>query len=87
MTTKRHFEAVAAMIKMRLDNENGCAKRAAEMYGENDNVARNFRANAGGVQLLACDLARLFAKDNPRFDRRRFYAAAGIAHLYTEGSS
>lgn len=79
--TKKDFEMLADLIKARLDSENRCAHRAMVDYGINDRVTRDFRANAGGVQLLACDLIDQLIRDHPRFDAEIFANAAGLAHL------
>lgn len=62
MFTRKHYEAVAEIIKER-------SKHYADMgrYG-----------CANGAGSVGDKLADLFEKDNPRFDRDRFLAACGL---------
>ena len=36
--------------------------------------------SAGGVRLVAHDLVKYFAEENPRFDRARFLEACNVNH-------
>lgn len=73
--TKKHFEAIAAIIKAR-----------HEVYEDalNNLLAAGFDEGyySGGddeVSTMANRLADYFASENPRFDRDHFLAACGVA--------
>jgi hypothetical protein len=66
MMTRKHFEAVAAGLRMQY-----AAVRGAEMPEE----AR--RSALDTLDQTTTNLARLFGNDNTRFDTQRFYTAAG----------
>jgi hypothetical protein len=64
MLTKKHFAQVAEIIQ-----EN------ANMVGPNE----DFDHGASyAVKQVARELASLFAEQNPRFDKNRFFSACGI---------
>lgn len=62
--SKRHYEAVARIIRANLQDP-------ASMFSPED-------YSNGGVQMVAEDFAVLFHADNPRFDRARFLKACGV---------
>lgn len=76
MMTRKHFEMIAASIKAEVDrlraerdlfNKQGMTNRAdSRVKLEN------------GVYLATCRIAQAFAKENPRFDHRRFLTACGF---------
>jgi hypothetical protein len=71
--TKKHFEAIARIIKANMDHAKTWDDAAAgfdEGYGVGFGM---------GAQTVADDLADYFAKENPRFDRDRFLKACGVA--------
>jgi hypothetical protein len=59
----RHYEAIAEVIKV-----------------ERGRLFRGYTDGRGyGAEAVALELADLFARDNPRFDRARFLSACGLA--------
>ncbi len=62
MLTRKVFEQVAASVKKSVD-------KADRTY--NDEL-RQFADD------MACELADYFQRENPRFDRVRFYEACGL---------
>lgn len=68
--TRKHYEAMAAIIREQVEaSQDGSRVRDVESSGA-------YVRNVLGV--VARDMARVFAQDNPRFDRSRFLAACGI---------
>ena len=70
--TKKHYEAIAAIIASTYNNAN--------LYttpGYKD-TAKERRET---LETTASRLADYFAQDNPRFDRTRFLAACGIGEV------
>ena len=68
MMTRKHFEAVAEIIRLSAplepalhENESIWIDGAKDMLGR-----------------VASDLADLFAQENPRFDREKFLRACGV---------
>lgn len=61
--TKKHFEAIAAIVRA------NSIKNPAAGYDE------GFDA---GVAAMAADLANMFAAENPRFNRDKFLTACGF---------
>ena len=61
--TKKHYEAIAAIIAYR-----------ADMQYPSDKVGYG----AATLRILAGELADYFATDNKNFDRARFLKACGI---------
>jgi hypothetical protein len=66
MTTRRTFEKVAAVL---------AGERALMGALADEHASRTAVQAINNVTLSVADA---FAQDNPRFDRARFYAAAGI---------
>lgn len=64
--TKKHFEAIAAII---LD------ERPATLWGMTDDYSDG---NRDGIKTIAERLADYFATENPQFNRARFLAACGV---------
>ena len=62
--SKKHYEAVAAIIKAAFDCE--ISRKECRI------------AHRAVVMLIASKLASLFYKDNSRFDRHRFLKACGL---------
>lgn len=62
MLTKKHFKAVAEVIKSQI----------MQYY------IQERHACANGVESIAYHLADYFATQNPRFDRERFMKACGL---------
>lgn len=62
MYSRKLYNAVAAIIADR---------KGVAMVHETGKPTRTF------ADFIAADLAELFAKDNPAFDRERFLAACG----------
>jgi len=69
MFTKRHYKAIAEIIK-----NNTCT---ALPEPNHDTLIRIDAHKEAGI-WIALNLADYFAEDNPRFDRQRFLAACGI---------
>lgn len=66
--TRKHYVEVARIIHdLRVDANNALWSR-----GHNDGFQAGARAATNRMQS---DLARMFAADNPRFDRERFNVA------------
>lgn len=63
--TKKHFEKFAAMFAGEI-----ALARSAASQGNFDRVTQ--------VRNIIFSSADIFAQDNPRFDRERFYAACGL---------
>lgn len=61
--TKQHFERIAEII----DSE----RQNAESYATHEDRVQT-------LEWLTVELAGEFEAGNPRFDRQRFYAAAGF---------
>lgn len=61
--TKKHFEAIAAILNSFYIVPRGVPSRALE---------------AAAVSGIAEEMADLFAQENPRFDRARFLKACGV---------
>lgn len=64
MFTRQHFEAIAEIL-----------------YQYGHVVGRNNDFDQGAewaVSNVTEELANLFQKDNPRFDRQKFFEAAGV---------
>lgn len=64
MFTRRHFEAIAEIIR---SNSN--------IVGESNSFDKG--AKYGGA-CIAQDLSDLFKEDNPQFDESRFFQACGL---------
>lgn len=64
--TRKHYEIVAATIKTSI-------VEVAQI--EEDPAHRVAKVNA--IEMTARNLALVFERDNPRFDRRRFLLACG----------
>ncbi len=64
--TRKHFEAIAAAMAQEL-----------ELHSPHSPRMLNRRL---GVRGCIHSLADYFASENPRFDRRRFFLAAGLTH-------
>lgn len=62
--TKKHYEAIAKVIKQNLPPENCFTTNASIAYST--------------LTTIAEELAELFAQDNPRFQRIKFLVACGI---------
>lgn len=62
MFTRKHYKAIAEIIKKRLNLNQGTRHTPRFLYADE----------------VADDLADYFAGDNPRFDRERFLTACGI---------
>lgn len=60
--SKRHFEAVARVLRDALEHEQFADSRAGARVAES----------------IARELADVFADENPRFDRARFLRACGV---------
>ena len=63
--TKKHFEAIAAIIKSDLDALSDVSGPAAESARE-------------ACENIAVGMADYFASENPRFDREKFLTACGV---------
>ena len=71
--TKKHFVAIAAIIKTRLDYI------AEQMTLEHDNeVMERFVGSRNDAEILARDFADYFRTVNAEFDRVRFLTACGL---------
>lgn len=62
--TKRHFEAIARMLRERVEFPDGTI-----------DFDSGYRM---ATRHIAFDLADYFEEQNPRFDRQRFLTACGI---------
>jgi hypothetical protein len=62
MLSRKTYEAQAAIIK----------KHVGKAYKTNDHKLDEVCYD------MACELANYYAKDNPRFDRTRFFEACGV---------
>jgi hypothetical protein len=70
--TRKHFIAIAAIIKARFDEVDSQAPGAADLDAGHD---------AGYLNALtetAENMADYFASENPNFDRARFLTACGL---------
>jgi len=65
MLSRKVYEAQAAIIK----------KHVGKAYKTNDHKLDEVCYD------MACELANYFEKDNPRFDRGRFFEACGLGGL------
>lgn len=65
--SKKHYEAIASLLKQRRDNEAGSRAQGA-----------GTRAAVATIDAVALDLAGYFAADNQRFDKSRFLKACGV---------
>ena len=61
--SRKHYREVAAILKARRDELSYCVST---------NLART------QIDIVTVQLATMFKLDNPRFDRQRFYDAAGM---------
>jgi hypothetical protein len=67
--TKKHYIAIAAIIKSQINN--------AQL--ENSLVSKDIKEGAEiASSCIAESLADCFAEENPNFDRLRFLSACGI---------
>lgn len=67
--TKKHYEAIAAIIKSTYTN--------AKLYnGINYRDTAHERCET--LETTSIRLADFFAQDNPKFDRERFLEACGV---------
>ncbi len=88
--SRRHFEAVAEIIKDRLERAEADRDKATtsmrRLADEDDERSADFEerlaeiagARVNEVTDLADNLCELFYKDNPRFDRAMFIIACGM---------
>lgn len=73
--TKKDFEATAAIIKNRRAVYQTVSVRSRP---RNDHAVGFDYGALNALEVVALDMADMFAADNPRFDRARFLAACGI---------
>ena len=62
MFTKQHYKAIAEIITRRIALNQGTGRTPHFLYADD----------------LALDLADYFAKDNPQFDKDKFFVACGL---------
>lgn len=67
--TRKHYVKIAAALLAERDN------MVATSYRRPDEAHRWFLA---GYEVTVRSIAGALASDNPRFDRARFYVAAGL---------
>lgn len=66
MATKKVFQQTADILRKRLDQAKGMFNRSG----------RDMAITA--IQAIAKDFAEVYAADNPRFDKVKFFEACGI---------
>lgn len=69
--SKKDYVQFAAMLKLENDYIESTAIIAPPPVSE-------YQARADAVRRYASKIAEIFANDNPRFDRTRFYKACGL---------
>ena len=70
MMTRKHFVALAAMLKL---------ERGPSFAGGYGSMNDWQRGCYDQWSTIALNLAAVLAQDNPRFDRSRFLAACGVS--------
>ena len=71
--SKKHYIAIAAAFKNRLD-----WYKDNHSTGENCQFANDLMPEIHAVKDIAIELCNVFACDNPNFDKARFLIACGI---------
>lgn len=71
--TRKHFEAIAAMIRRHADYLSNHPAMAA---GFDDGWHSGYHY---GVEVLSNDMANFLAAQNPNFNRERFLTACGMS--------
>lgn len=71
--SKKHFEAIARIIKTELETTRSFWNDAAAGYDAGYAAGAEF-----GIERTAKNLADEFGKFNPNFDRQRFLTACGV---------
>lgn len=72
MTSKKDYEAIAKIMRTRLD------RYRLNIKGRDEDIRHMWQDRRYGAERVAVDLADYFAQDNPQFDRARFLAACGF---------
>lgn len=75
MATKQDFQACADMIKAELMS----ARTIIADVGSSPSMIESARAVLHVVSRMGRNWAALYARENGRFDRARFYAACGLS--------
>jgi hypothetical protein len=77
MTTKKTFEAIAEALRPRCAT---CGRFVRELSGNTIGCAVHgiVEIDAPSHAQIVEGIADVFAADNPRFDRARFYRACGV---------
>jgi hypothetical protein len=81
VTETMSYESMdAALQKLEAEEEATDQQESGESFSrQHYNVVANLLKTANDKDEIAAGLADLFASDNPRFDRERFFKAAGIS--------
>jgi hypothetical protein len=70
--TRKHFEAIAAIVKARLDWLDGLR------YPRSDHAMGFDTGYRAGIEATVAQMADYFETQNPNFDRARFLRACGM---------
>lgn len=77
MFTKKHFEAVAGALRSAGEIVADVDERTGDGLDDIKEEARECGL-AEGVEVVAHEMARVFAHSNPRFNKARFLRACGV---------